>query len=166
MNAFVSPAALTTHICKYVFLHAGFSDSAQRVPASKEIGKIISCSPASLGYENGVVPLLNHAGYMVTMRTTYTPYFEYTFAMVRHYGEDVYITLNFDDAFNTPYLEFMDIPQVFVGTKDELLRVIYLATNAMARRYAEDHLFIPPWRSLTSIMEKWFGKKYTDRVST
>jgi uncharacterized protein (TIGR01615 family) len=110
-----------------------------------------------------VIERLNRAGYMVTMRRVDTRYTSNTFAMVQHYGEDIYIKTEFDQTFNTAYIEFMDLPHLFVGTKDDLLSAVYGVSSKMGRRYAEDKLSLPPWRALSSMLDSWFGAHHTDK---
>lgn len=103
-------------------------------------------------------------GFTVTLRTPISKYFKISYLFVHSREHTIYIMKDFKGLFNTPFVSFDNIPDIFIGTEDALLSTIYYLCNQITRHYGIYGIDLPPWRSLKNIKDIWFGKKYLSDV--
>lgn len=64
------------------------------------------------------------------------------------------------------YKQLIDtIPQIFVGTKGKLIKVISLLCSAAKQSFKEKGLYVPPWRTTTYMQSKWFSNSQKEASS-
>ena len=107
-----------------------------------------------------IVSILNSNGYTVTRKYCKTKWFHREFLVVFNRGHQVVIDNDFRGAFVTSYVDFQDVPSLFVGSEEHMLRYIYLLTAELTRIYKEENISLPPWRQLQHIKDIWFNRKH------
>lgn len=82
--------------------------------------------------------------------------------------EQLVIEANFREHFavarpSKKYQKFYDsIPEVFVGSKQNLRNAVDLICEEIKRSFAESNLPVPAWRKHKSLVSKWLPKKWED----
>jgi uncharacterized protein (TIGR01615 family) len=83
--------------------------------------------------------------------------------------ETVVIEPSFRDHFavarpSKKYQKFYDsIPEVFVGSRQNLRKAVDLICEEIKRSFAEGNLPVPAWRKHKSLVSKWLPKKWEDQ---
>jgi len=97
-------------------------------------------------------------GIDVTARTCHTKFGKHEFLIAKYMDDDIYIDNTMSLLFDTAYLSFVEMPEVFIGNEEHLLQLIFYVCGNISKYYHCHEIALPPWRQLSHIKNFWFSK--------
>lgn len=111
-----------------------------------------------------IIEILTLCGWDVSHRMSHTTYYHADFLVIHNKGNEIFIHNDFRAFFTTPFVIFSDLPDLFIGTEDDLLFTIYKICQLMKNAYNTRNISLPPWRQLKHVKDVYFGKSYKDKI--